>query len=532
MIEFISQLVLFCCDEAELVLAKESSNFTSSWSLNSQKSSTIPARRHTKNASSQIDFSARVYGLANSVGLGSDQKNKKLFQGRQFKIIADLYLMAGRFPEAAKTYMKAIDQTRTNIDNLFHVSSLEGYYCTMLLISSINEDLAAFSYKGVPDELLVTISDTYLKDMVKIYETISHPLLQAECYLKVAKLLTVVWKLGTSKPAIDACIGDDFESSEDSENLKLLRNKHKLSRSYISSWAMRAWKPADNHLTVSEKVGIFSAMAAIFEILGYNRKQAFFLRQSALLLLPKLTQNPSQPVLTVSEDTVRVCLNRVCQGYWIDTQLGPPAYPEFKELKYAAVYPKHQGWVTLQKNVYKECIKLSEAISDFSSMGKYIFHMLLHLYPYLTKSEQEENGRTLLYLVQGHALQFSHLDISTTLPSLVSFGGLKIDPSLDMYPLETTTNNGAQPAPLVFSFKKDDFAKKLEILVVDESFEMEILLTNPFRFPLELDEMQLLVEGVAVSQKKWRMYFASQTMHCLACKLNSPGQRLNTTSRP
>lgn len=104
-------------------------------------------------------------------------------------------------------------------------------------------------------------------------------------------------------------------------------------------------------------------MAAIFGSLGYRRKQAFFLRQSTLLLRPKLTQSAAQPVLTVSEDTIRACLNRVCQGYWIDTQLGAPVNPEFKEMKYAAVYPRHQGWVTLQKVVYKECMALSEAIS-------------------------------------------------------------------------------------------------------------------------------------------------------------------------
>lgn len=58
-------------------------------------------------------------------------------------------------------------------------------------------------------------------------------------------------------------------------------------------------------------------------------------------------------------------------------------------------------------------------------MGKYIVHMLLHLYPYLTKAEQEESARTLLYLVQCHALQLFQMDIAITLPSLVSFGGLK-----------------------------------------------------------------------------------------------------------
>lgn len=146
-------------------------------------------------------------------------------------------------------------------------------------------------------------------------------------------------------------------------------------------------------------------------------------------------------------------------------------------------------------------------------MGKYIVHMLLHLYPYLTKAEQEESARTLLYLVQCHALQLSQMDIAITLPSLVSFGGLKyglprrltfrIDTARDLFPLETAPRKSSQPAPLVFSFKKEEPVQKAvslgpcrltlqDILVVDEPFEVELLLSNPFRFPLELDEMQLL----------------------------------------
>lgn len=58
-------------------------------------------------------------------------------------------------------------------------------------------------------------------------------------------------------------------------------------------------------------------------------------------------------------------------------------------------------------------------------MGRYILHMLLHLYPYLTKSEQEENAQTLLYLVQCHALHLSQLDLSATLPGLVLFEGFR-----------------------------------------------------------------------------------------------------------
>lgn len=119
-------------------------------------------------------------------------------------------------------------------------------------------------------------------------------------------------------------------------------------------------------------MSLFSAIAAIFGSLGYKRKQAFFLRQSALLLLPKLTQNGSQrdqPLLTENEDTIRVCLTRVCQGYGIEPNLGAPGNPEFKELKYANVYPKHQGWVVLQKTVYKECIALWEAISGIFADG-------------------------------------------------------------------------------------------------------------------------------------------------------------------
>ncbi|KAI0232878.1 hypothetical protein L0F63_004226 [Massospora cicadina] len=504
MVEFISQIVSFCCEEAERILASDSCPSLSGWHLTPTINSTPKA--HFRNPSIPKELS-RVYDLASAVKLGMDLKGNRLSLGRQAKLAADLYLMSGRFPDAAKMYLKAIDGTRTNGDNVFYLCSLEGYYCTMLLISSINEDPADFSYRGDPGELLGTIADSYTNELIKLYESTGYPLLYIEAYLKLAKLLTVVWKLGICKPAIDACIGDDFDTIEATAPVPL-GTRRRVSRPCIASWVMRAWGPAINHLAASDKVSILSAMAAIFGSLGYTRKQAFFLRQYVSLLVPKFGQGP--PALTESEATLRGCLSWVSQGYQIGTNPVDPTNPQPKGLRYADVYPHHRGWVDLQKCVYKECVTLSEAISgtgywisrlivDFSAAGRYTALTLLHLYPHLTNAEQEECAQTLLYLAQCHALQLSQSDLSFTLPHLVSPSGFRIETSRELYPLETMSPKGSNPTPM-FNFKREAPVQKAELLVVGEAAQMELELTNPFRFALELDNLLLRVEGVEIRQ--------------------------------
>lgn len=65
--------------------------------------------------------------------LNNAEKMKKRSPARVQKLMADLYLLAGRIEKALQSYISAIELCKLNNDLQWQASALEGYLCCQLL---------------------------------------------------------------------------------------------------------------------------------------------------------------------------------------------------------------------------------------------------------------------------------------------------------------------------------------------------------------------------------------------------------------
>lgn len=102
----------------------------------------------------------------------------------------------------------------------------------------------------------MNLADSYFKEIIKLYEETPHPLLYIEAYLKLAKILTVMWKVPGAEIAIKMIVMDNFDDEiarfDKTDNDSVL--KRKVNRADVTAWVMCAWNPTVNYLSLDDKV--------------------------------------------------------------------------------------------------------------------------------------------------------------------------------------------------------------------------------------------------------------------------------------
>ncbi|KAI9193335.1 TRAPP II complex [Polychytrium aggregatum] len=161
-------------------------------------------------------------------------------------------------------------------------------------------------------QLLAEIPDRY-REIVNLYEKASqpgapgyYPLLQISACLKVAYFLTAMCRnqfqgtvpngAGVSLTYEGKGVAEAGGSRVGLQNAMMMPGAANpsdrivlnggvgASRVDVSTWLMRAWDLGLEYLTVADQIHSVATMAAVYSLLGYKRKHAFFLRQTALLI--------------------------------------------------------------------------------------------------------------------------------------------------------------------------------------------------------------------------------------------------------
>lgn len=104
-------------------------------------------------------------------------------------------------------------------------------------------------------------------------------------------------------------------------------------------------------------------MSTIFSIINLRRKHAFFLRQTALLILPLLAKPRSgyqsaQKQQTGSDAGLLTCLKKVCDVYGVGDVVDNEDFSAAVE----DVRPLAFGWPDLQIDILKDALTVSEAL--------------------------------------------------------------------------------------------------------------------------------------------------------------------------
>ena len=92
-------------------------------------------------------------GIAASMGLGGlmgqDSRTRKRTPARAQKLVADLFLLAGRCSDAASMYSATVEALKSNSDYLWQAAATEGYYCAMFLSNMMKANAAVCHFNYV-----------------------------------------------------------------------------------------------------------------------------------------------------------------------------------------------------------------------------------------------------------------------------------------------------------------------------------------------------------------------------------------------
>ncbi|KAG2221446.1 hypothetical protein INT45_005251 [Circinella minor] len=300
---------------------------------------------------------------------GESGKTKRRTPGRVKKLLADLYLLAGRLPDAVNHYTQALEMAKATSDYLWLGSAMEGLTCATLLLEYLHADVGHIVSRtqGVPGDIpeesnpssptsevppptiiggpQSTISEvmqryeTLIQHYAKVSTTSSVPmpsLIYAETSIKMARfLLTIYANDGWSDKVLNLLIQGKLtdDTSADAligpQRFMMIEDtvKHKESgipRHEISGWVTKAWTARLDDLSLVDQINIMTQMSSVLNAIGYHRKSAWLMYESVNRMLPLLIQ--SRATLASSRDQTKKdygknddgilqVLKRICEVY-------------------------------------------------------------------------------------------------------------------------------------------------------------------------------------------------------------------------
>ncbi|EPY52174.1 TRAPP complex subunit Trs120 [Schizosaccharomyces cryophilus OY26] len=457
-------------------------------------------------------------------------RSKSLSKGRIENQLGQLYLLAGRLPNALKHFANAIATTKSTSDYLWQGLSLELFTVCLVLMAQLHIDVqiphnitAMFpSYTDRFNEhgplkldfLFSFIAETrnaidqlYHKSTLQPNDSIPG-LCFSESILRFSHLLTIVYVCnGLTDVALNHIISQSPLRSS------------KISASYVPSkatiyqWVIRARGQHLNYLSIRENCRIYGAMANMLGTIGFHRQRSKMLRDMLFNLTPSIVELRKQiafkigihpEVVTMhtasSLDRSKIGFNilplilEVCEEFGLLRLDGTVLNPETTKW----------GWTSLQFDVINELISFCEALADYQTILK-----LISLFFTISPSYSTSAQQNFLYKIFRKTCSFaSNLGITIQTPywdpfmiTDMQYNGNPdfAEPRL-VHVKASKANSSQGRSPFIYNpfLKKDTDHKKRNILVVDEPVFFNVYLRNPFHFSVDIQEIYLDTEGVEV----------------------------------
>ncbi|CAO3668784.1 unnamed protein product [Umbelopsis ramanniana] len=494
----------------------------------------------------------RSYSASNMLGSGEITKTKRRTPGRIQKLLADFYLLAGRLPDAVTHYNQAIEICKGTADFLWLASAMEGQICAMLLLEYLHADVGHIVPRGQMSPELRSESPTHepseqssstpansglpssIVEIPQKYESVMQKyakvsstsvlplptLVYVEACLKVARFLLTVAMNGGWNDKVVALLVQGKLTSEAAENelenshtvmdLKMLKESG-VTRLSIAEWTMRA---AGNHMQdipVMDQIIATNCMVSLLSIVGFHRKAAFLMRESVQIILPLLIQAHTKVISSKHEDGrngkhtgrhdkgILNVLERICDSYGIEA---PDSTTQSSSKSLRSDSASHFGWPDLQIEVLRECITVSEALPDYTSMLRYTTILLRKMYKYISKEEQIRLASTIQRIVAagkkaGHVdsnINYWGVDLVKSIEAVKPIARKAVSPHSVKREVAVTVSDGDPFIYNPFSNKKLP-SHRHAVLVTNEFTEFKVLLSNPFGFDLELQSISLSTSG-------------------------------------
>ncbi|KAL7753821.1 hypothetical protein RI367_000753 [Sorochytrium milnesiophthora] len=411
--------------------------------------------------------------------LSPEARLKKRAPGRAQKLIGDLFLLAGRLPEATARYTSAIDQTRANADFLWLASAQEGYYTALLLLNQLTDNPLALilplltepTATPPPSRLdLMSYTDKY-REVITGYERAFAPLLVIQASIRLAKILSWI--------ARERCVGVSKLATKLEANTLL----------------MRAWSAITDELSLRFKIETAVDMSAAFAILDYPRKEALFLTRAIELLLPQLMNKSVGPSSTSTQAAII--------GSPVDLISLVYRICEVHRVGKASVLNPNRGWPTLQSYCLRMGIMVSEASDSSRSIVYFTAFLLRSMFHVLSREEQT----LLLASVQKVLSAFDEQQpedvdegVSLFPESLIHSLNVQQYSARLLPTLHRNVENTSQATnPFLYNpFEKAAQGRQRQVVLIkNEPVKVDVAFVNPFAFDLEFQSVVLSTEGAA-----------------------------------
>ncbi|KAF8636691.1 hypothetical protein AX17_003496 [Amanita inopinata Kibby_2008] len=369
--------------------------------------------------------------------------------GRLFKVLGDLFLLAGRVEDASVWYTEALQLLKNSQDVAWHASTLEGMATISVVeawtaghglhnsTSSSREPWADISEK------LSQAANLYQKSAITEgehnYALLSY--IYTSCILRHASLFFSIWSAKSwgplafttmLQPGPRPYLPPTLTHGESAAwaNLERLSTLSGVTRSFISSIIAQAHGPWLLHLGLRERIGVLEAMASLYACLGYRRKEAYVLREVLGCImdlvvcgreedgLSRPTNIPSNnglgiqgtgPLIPAGEgavgirfgessegnDSILQLLKHICKVLGVNLEAVKLMETDEETLMNVPHVEledfensEPHGWPELQVGVVREAVAVAEALPDFPAVAQFSLSSLKGLRTILTPTDQ------------------------------------------------------------------------------------------------------------------------------------------------
>ncbi|KAK9461698.1 TRAPP II complex [Lipomyces oligophaga] len=463
---------------------------------------------------------------------GERQRLKR--KGRALKMIANMYLLAGRTHDALREYVEALNVLKSTNDHLWHAACLEGIAVSMAILAYLNVSFTIPSVvlppvalqekkdsKPEPPhmlELLPQITTTVLSlyNRSQNFPGESIPQITVgETILRTVNLLTSTqlaggWNAaGRAAAVLSTPIPHVSLSSSALHDAKML----------IFSWIIMAQALRLDGVDAIDASRLLTGIASAFGKLGFYRKRAFVLRQLVTELIPRIVdaqaltdkrtyrqQRGSDPrnggsdkmemqvsnaVESSSDSSMLALLNDICELYGIGV----------KELDMVSTF----GWTDIKTAVLRMCIELCAVLPDHIGIVKYtnlLFRTAAGEIPIDDQISLVKSMRTAYTIARTVGLEGFEDEYWD--PYLVREIAV-VESSLWAVPTRTEfkseTDESANQGLFIynpFALKNTEEEKRYRF-VQDEPVEFRVILQNPYGFELDIKAISLVGSGVTFS---------------------------------
>ncbi|EPX72191.1 TRAPP complex subunit Trs120 [Schizosaccharomyces octosporus yFS286] len=457
------------------------------------------------------------------------ERSKSLSKGRIENQLGQLYLLAGRLPNALKHFANAIAITKSTSDYLWQGLSLELLTVCLMLMAQLHIDVQIpqniismfpsyidrFNEHGplkldflfsFITETRNTIDQLYHKSTLQPNDSIPG-LCFSESILRFSHLLTIVYICnGLTDTALNHIISQSPLRTSKSYSSYI------PSKATIYQWIIRARGQHLNSLSIRENCRIYGAMANMLGTIGFHRQRSKMLREMLHNITPAIMESKKQiisksdfPVENTAMHTassgnfqtgfdILPLILEVCEEFGLLRLDGTVLNPEITKW----------GWTSLQFDVVNELVSFCEALSDYQAILKLISLFFTFLPSHSTSAQQIYLHKTFRKICSfasnlGMPFQTPYWDPFMIMDMEYSGHPDFEEPKLiHMKGAKTDSFQGRSPFIYNPFLKKNTEIHKTKTLVADELIFFNVYLRNPFHFSVDIQEIHLYTEGVEV----------------------------------